>query len=225
MTELETSSTIAQIRILLKEGLLVQKGNRYELSLKGKLIVPKIEPFLSTFLGFDENQDYWKGKNLCTLPFHLLDRIGELGNCKEFIPEKTHIFDYPPEIMNLLCRSKTVMEISSSFHPGYPNPYLDLAKQGIKVSLLLEKPVYKKLISGCRKDIEKFINMQNTQLFVCDHKIEFASCIVTDKFISLSVISKDGRYYNHGMLSFEKKALSWGQELFNYYRNMSELIT
>ena len=226
-TELEVSSSpiMAQIRILLKDGLLVQKKDVYELSVKGKLIVPKMEPLLSTFQVFDENHDYWARQDLCTLPPHLLDRIGELGNCKEIVPERTHIFDYPPEIMDPLYRSKRVMEVSSFFRPGYPNLYLDLAKKGIEVSLVLERPIYLKLISDYRKDVEEFINMENTRLFVCDNKIELASSIVTDLFISLSLVSKDGRYYNHEMVSFEKSALSWGQELFNYYMEMSDQIT
>ncbi|AKB80226.1 Transcriptional regulator, ArsR family [Methanosarcina horonobensis HB-1 = JCM 15518] len=225
-TELEVSSSpiMAQVRILLKDGLLVQKEDIYELSVKGKLIVPKMEPLLSTFKVFDDNHDYWARHNLRTLPPHLLDRIGELGLCKELVPERTHIFDYPPEIMDPLYRSKIVMEISSFFRPGYPGLYLDLAKRGIKVFLVLERSIYGKLVRDYRKEVEEFINMENTCLFVCDDKIELASSIVTDRFISLSMISKDGRYYNHEMVSFEKSALEWGKELFNYYRDMSEQI-
>lgn len=226
-TELEVSSSpiMAQIRILLKDGLIVQKDDVYELSVKGKLIVPKMEPLLSTFQVFDENHDYWARQDLCTLPSHLLDRIGELGHCKELVPDRTHIFDYPPEIMDPLYRSKTVMEISSFFRPGYPSLYLDLAKRGIKVSLVLEKSIYGKLVADYREEVKEYLDMENTCLFVCDSKIELASSIVTDRFISLSMISKDGRYYNHEMVSFEKSALSWGQELFNYYKEMSEKIT
>lgn len=223
--EVSSSPIMAQIRILLKEGLLVQKGDSYELSIKGKLIIPKMEPLLSTFQVFDENHDYWARQNLRTLPPHLLDRIGELGSCKELLPDKAHIFDYPPEIMEPLYKSKTVMEVSSLFRSGYPSLYLDLAKRGIKVSLVLEKPIYEKLISDFRADAEEFLNLENTCLFVCYHKIELASCIVTDSFVSLSMISKEGRYYNHEMVSFEKTALTWGQELFNYYMDMSEQIT
>lgn len=226
-TELEVSSSpiMAQIRILLKDGLLVQKGDSYDLSVKGKLIVPKMEPLLSTFKVFDDNHDYWTRQNLRTLPSHLLDRIGELGTCKELVPERTHIFDYPPEIMDPLYRSKKVMEISSFFRPGYPGLYLDLAKRGIEVSLVLERPIYRKLVRDYRKGVEEFLNMENTCLFVCDDKIELASSIVTDRFISLSMISKDGRYYNHEMVSFEESALEWGKELFCYYRDMSEQVT
>jgi predicted transcriptional regulator len=225
-TKLEVSSSpiMAQIRVLLKDGLIVQKRDAYELSAKGKLIVPKMEPLLSTFQVFDENHDYWARQDLSTLPPHLLDRIGELGNCKEIIPERTHIFNYPPEIMGPLHRSSTVMEVSSFFRPGYPHLYRDLAKKGIEVSLVLERQIYMKLISDYRKDVEEFINMRNTRLFVCDNRIELASSIVTDLFISLSLISKDGRYYNHEMVSFEKSAISWGQKLFGYYMEMSEQI-
>ncbi len=67
--------------------------------------------------------------------------------------------------------------------------------------------------------------MENTCLFVCDDKIELASSIVTDRFLSLSMISKDGRYYNHEMVSFEKRSLELGKELFNYYRDVFEQIT
>jgi len=226
-TELGVSSSpiMTQIRILLKDGLLVQTKDVYELSVKGKLIIRKIEPLLSTFQVFDENHDYWARQDLSTLPPHLLDRIGELGNCKEIVPERTHIFDYPPEIIDALYRAKTVKEVSSFFRPGYPNLYLDLAKKGIEVSLVLERPIYMKLVSDYKKDVQEFLNMENTRLFVCDNKIELASSIVTDLFISLSLISKDGRYYNHEMVSFQKSAFSWGQELFGYYMEMSELIT
>jgi predicted transcriptional regulator len=226
-TELEVSSSpiMTQIRVLLKEGLLVQKRDVYELSVKGKLIVPKVEPLLSTFQVFDENHDYWARQDLRTLPPHLLDRIGELGSCKEIVPEKTHIFDYPPEIMGPLYKSKIVMEVSSFFRPGYPDLYLDLAEKGIEVSLVLEKPIYVKLISDYQKDVQKFIHMENAHLFVCNNEIELASSIVTDRFISFSLISRDGRYYNHEMVSFEKSALSWGQELFSYYLGMSQQIT
>lgn len=93
------------------------------------------------------------------------------------------------------------------------------------MSLVLEKSIYGKLVADYREEVKEFLDMENTCLFVCDSKIELASSIVTDRFISLSMISKDGRYYNHEMVSFEKSALSWGQELFNYYKEMSEKIT
>jgi predicted transcriptional regulator len=187
-----------------------------------RLLQEKLEK--TQIQGFDEKNKFWAEKNLCTLPSHLLNRIGELGNCRELIPEKTHIFDYPPDIMDPLYRANTIMVISS-FHLCYLNPYLDFAKKGIKVFLILEKPNYRKFVSAFRDDVREFVNMRNTELFVCAHKIDLASCIITDQFISFSIISKNGRFYNHEILSFEKKALSWGKELFSYYMDMSELIT
>jgi predicted transcriptional regulator len=134
------------------------------------------------------------------LPSRLLNLIGELGKCKKLIPEKTHIFDYPPKIMDPLCRSKTVI-IISSFLPCYLNLYLDLSKRGIKVSLVLEKTIYRKLISDCRNELKGYINIENQLLFVCEDKIELASYIISNQNITFSMISKDGRYYNHEILS------------------------
>ena len=225
-TELNVSSSpiMAQIRVLLKDGLLVQKEDCYELSVKGKLIAPRMQPLLSTFRIFDENHEYWARQDLYTLPQHLRERLGELGSCREIVPERTHIFDYPPEIMNNLYRSKKVMEVSSVFRPGYPGLYLDLAKRGIEVSIVLDSLIFEKLASEYRNDVEAFINMENTSLYVCEHKIEMASSLVTDRFTSVSLLSKEGRYYNHEMVSFEESALAWGRELFTYYRDMSKQV-
>jgi predicted transcriptional regulator len=49
------------------------------------------------------------------------------------------------------------------------------------------------LVSDYREDVEEFFNMENTGLFICDNKIELASSIVPNYFISLSLVSKDGR--------------------------------
>jgi predicted transcriptional regulator len=76
---------MAQILILHKEGLLVQKIDIYELSVEGKLIVTKMEPLLSIFQVLDENHDYWAMQDLCMFLPHLLGGIGELGNCKEIV--------------------------------------------------------------------------------------------------------------------------------------------
>ncbi|HII02164.1 TPA: winged helix-turn-helix domain-containing protein [Methanosarcinaceae archaeon] len=226
-TELDVSSSpiMAQIRVLLKDGLLVQKESHYELSVKGKLIAPRMQPLLSTFRVFDENHEYWASQDLYTLPQHLRERLGELGSCREIVPDRTHIFDYPPEIMNNLYRAKTIMEISSFFRPGYPGLYLDLVRKGVEVSIVLDRPIFKKLASEYRADVEAFISMENASLYVCEHNIELASSLVTDRFTSISLVSKDGRYYNHEMVSFEESAFAWGQELFGYYRDMSKQIT
>ena len=66
------------------------------------------------------------------------------------------------------------MEVSSFFRPGYPGLYLDLANKGIEVSLVLEKPIYRKLVSDYRPQVEEFLNLENTQIFVCENKIELS---------------------------------------------------
>lgn len=225
-SELEVSSSpiMAQIRILLKEGLLLQQGDCYELSVKGKLIVPKMQSLLETFEVFDENPEYWARQDLKTIPPHLFERIGELGSCREVVPDRTRIFDYPPEVIENLYKSETVLEVSSIFRPGYPDLYIDLANRGIEVSVVLERLIFDKLVLEFRKDVEVFLALDNASLFVCDPAIELASCLVTDRFTSFSLPSKDGRYYNHEMLSFEESAFFWGQELFCYYRDMAEQV-
>jgi len=44
--------------------------------------------------------------------------------------------------------------------------------------------------------------MINRSLFVCDYKIDLSSSIIAEFFISVSLISKGGRFYKHEVVSF-----------------------
>lgn len=48
-----------QIKILNKQGLILQNGNTYELSDIGTLVVGNMLPLLNTLEVIEENKEYW----------------------------------------------------------------------------------------------------------------------------------------------------------------------
>lgn len=73
-----TSAIMAQVKILLEQGLIEQKEDEYRLTSVGKIIMQKIKPLVETLNILEENKDYWDSRNLNAVPDFLLDRIGDL---------------------------------------------------------------------------------------------------------------------------------------------------
>ncbi len=54
-------------------------------------------------------------------------------------------------------KSKKVSGISSVFHPIYPSLFLDFAKKGMNVSILVTLPVYKRITEEFTTELSEFI--------------------------------------------------------------------
>jgi predicted transcriptional regulator len=73
-------------------------------------------------------------------------------------------------------------------------------------------------------EIKQFLSCKDSHLYVMDDvPIAFA---VTDIFLSLSLCATNGHFDAlTNLMSFEKPALKWGEELFRYYKEKSIEIT
>jgi predicted transcriptional regulator len=85
--------------------------------------------------------------------------------------------------------------------------------------------VYERLREEFKDILREFLKFENGILYVCSQKIEF-SYAVTDRFLSLSLPFSDGTYdHQREILCFDSAAIQWGENLFAYYRDISEKIT
>jgi predicted transcriptional regulator len=117
------------------------------------------------------------------------------------------------------------MEISSSFSPAYPYKYIELARKGVRISIIITESVFERFETEYSEQLKDYIGMENTELFVCEDDIGFASSVVTDRFISLTLFYKNGMFHNHAMMSFEMNALNWGGEMYHFFKNRSQEVT
>jgi predicted transcriptional regulator len=121
--------------------------------------------------------------------------------------------------------SKRINGIASIFHPLYPSLFLNFAKNGVEVSLLVTRPIYKRLKEEYRAEMNEFLKFENASFYVYDKKIELAYA-VTDIFLSLTLPFSDGTYdHKEDVLCFDPVAIQWGEDLFAYYRDISDKIT
>lgn len=219
-----SKAMMPQIKILKKQGLILQKEDTYALSEIGKLVVGNMLPLLNTLEVIEENKEYWTSRDTSAIPYEQFMRLGELGECMVIEPDLNHLFDLPREFTENLIKSRCILSSLSYYHPLYPSLYSRLAKSGAKMDIVLTKAVFERLKNDCKDDLETLVNSQNTVVKICEENLQLPTIAVTEKFMYLCLFDKQGKYDHRKVMSFDVSALSWGRELFIHYKELSREV-
>ena len=226
-TSLNVTSTalIPQIKKLKEHGLVIQDVDDYTLSNMGKVIVENMLPLLKTVDVFEANERYWQNRNLNGVPKSILKRIGELDNCIIIEPDLNHLFEFPKEFTENITKSNYIMVYNAYFHPDCPSLYSSLVEKGIDSSIILTKSVFERMEKDYLENVQKFVDIENCNLFVSKEVTGLATLVTTDRFLYLCFFDKNGQYDNRIIMSFDSTALKWSRDLFNCYKEEAEMIT
>ncbi|MDR0766911.1 MAG: winged helix-turn-helix domain-containing protein [Methanosarcinales archaeon] len=216
----KSSPLMVQIRILTRNFLIQEKNGVFSLTPLGEYTVREMRNILDMFSVFDENPEYWGEAELTAFPAYLLSRIGELGAVKLCFPDKAHIFDRTRPVEKSLKNVESLIEISSIFKQEYVTDYLGIAERGVSVAFVFTQEVIDRLEKEFPESYFKYMKRENVRIFVCP-EIKLASCMVTDKIISLSLFTKKGYFFNHDLISYDHSAILWGTDLFHHFRSLS----
>lgn len=221
------TALLPQIKKLKEEDLVIHEEGMYRLSTIGEIVVEKMQPLLDTLSVFENNEKFWADRKLTPIPPHLIKRICELGDHRLIEPDLSHTFDLNPEFVNNLSSSNYVHMFCSYFHPHFPTLFLNLARKGIEVSLILSGAVYLRLVEDFKEEGKELLNTESSSLYVLEKKgMETPALVaVSNKILSLGFFNGSGRFDRQYVISFEPQAIKWGEELFEYYRDMSREVT
>jgi len=238
-------SMIPQVKKLVDLGLVIQTDGIYSLSEMGVVIATNMQFLLNTLKIYEENRDFWSEHDLSSIPFHLLTRIGELGQCKVLKPDISHIFKVQEDIIKCMLASSRIMVFVSAIHPAYHLACLEFIEKKIDVTIILTESVFESIQAECfqksdtvfgdssvlkldlseyKNEVQLFLNCENSDFFVSDGEKKPMMLIVTDKIFALSLLDKHSRVDRYYIVSFEPGALKWGEELFAYYKKNSRQI-
>lgn len=219
------TSVYPQIKMLMEGHLLYREKGKYKLTLIGEAVVEKMQPFLETLETLGDKYDFWRNHRLDGIPPHLLKRIGDL---KDSVFAKSlnesSMFSPHEEFVENISKSKFVKGISPFIHPQYPKMFLYFAERSMEVSLVVTESILNRLRTEFKSEMEKFLEMDKTHLYVYDKEI-FLSCAVTDRFLSLGLFYNNSAYdHVNDIISFDSRALHWGEDLYTYYEKLSREI-
>lgn len=225
-TALNVNSTSIMPQIKkLKDGRLIVQDDRniYKLSEIGEVVVEKMEPLLNTVRIFEENYDYWTSHDFSAIPENLLYRIEELGNYFMLEPDLNRLFEVPEDFKNNLLESRHVKMFLSYFNPIHVEMYSELSRKGAEICLILTEPVFSRMKTDYYDDLKSLMESKNVEIYVCDKNITLKD-VVTERFCSLVLFDKKGKFDNQRLMSFDESALKWCDELFSYYKDMSKKL-
>ncbi len=214
---------IPQIRKLEKENLIFQQDKKYVLTEVGQIVTTSFAQFFKTLKIFEKDSKFWKEHNI-GIPEEFQMRLYELGDYKFFESTPTEIFKPHDEYIEKVLKSKWVKGVSPALHPEYAKQFLMMAEKGIPISLILTREVLEKIKDKYKEELVTGSEYKNAQVMICNEKISIAFT-VTDFFFSMRLFLKDGTYdFYKNIISYEKSALKWGEDLFNYYEKQSEKV-
>jgi predicted transcriptional regulator len=211
-----STGMLPQIKILEEEHLIERDGRTFSLTPMGKILTAYMEPLVRTMDIFDRNKKYWDEHNLGALPYELLLDIREIGNYQIMETADEEIFGIS-EFLNNIYRAKMIKGISHTVHPRFPDFFLNLAKKGVPVSLILTPGVFKIIREKYHDVLEQGLKFKTSKVYVSKKDIKF-SYIITDTYFSLSLFYNNGMFdAKHDVISSDPSALGWGERVFSYY--------
>jgi len=219
-----SSNVLPQIRKLELEGLVKGDDGTYSLTEFGKLVAELFSGFLSGIEVIERHKNFWTEHDISGIPDHLLKRIHELEGCYVIENPPESIYEPHKEFVENIESSSFVYGISSVYHPAYPRMFLELAKSGKDVNLILTDGVFDKVKKKNKGELKEYLSLENTAMHVSRKDVKLAM-VVTDRFFSISLYFKNGIYdSSRDLISFSKTALLWGRELFEYCLKTSRRI-
>jgi len=228
--ELEVSSTTAihALRDLEKGNLVFEDEARdYALTKIGEVIALKLSDFVDAIRVLKKHEDFWLTHDLRGIPPHLLEKIGDLSNSILIADMPTDPFKSHTTSLQLLETANEVKGIYPIFHLKYIEIIEELVRRKrIDVELLVTNEVLDNIVGLVETEgaFKNFLQEPNFALFAMDEDIKIALTL-TDSVFYLGLFADNGTYdYNSALISDDKRALSWGRELHEHYRQQSEMV-
>lgn len=218
LLDVSPMAILPQIKRLTDSDLVIQKNGSYELTDMGDQVFKRVKSLVNVLILL-EKDNYWIEHDLSGIPPYLLNKIGDLKDCKLVEPDPSQIFEPSTELLEFFSSSRYLMVFSSFYRPEFLPLYTRLARLESNVTLIFTESVLEKIMQNYEKKIRKFTTLQNTELFVCNDGVKLAELMVSDRGMMVSLFDSNGRFYYDYMSCSEPEAINWAKELFEFYKS------
>ena len=223
--ELGVSSTTAihALRELEKDNLLFQDETRdYALTKIGEVIALKLTDFMDAIDVLKKHEDFWLTHGLSGIPPHLLVKIGWLRDSTLIEAPATDVLKIFTNFVDILKNAKEIRGVTSMFIPDFGSLLKELTlEKNVDVELILTEEI----LEGIDKEILERIfagKSSKLKLYMMKEDVKVAFT-VTDYLLSFGLFNIDGTYdWNKDLISYNRKAIEWGRELFEWYCKRAE---
>ncbi len=176
----------------------------------------------------NKDEEFWNGAAIDKIPEEFRLKLWKIKDYEvlRIHPGDIDVIERKYERELLKPEVKWIKGVSPVYHPNWPKLYVKLARHGKIISLVLTEDVLRHVIEEYGEKIaeEFFECCRNCKVFIC-REIVGLSFTVTNRFLTLALFGRDGRYRGNQVLwSYEKSAVEWALGLFDYYVQVSEQL-
>jgi predicted transcriptional regulator len=215
---------VPEIKKLVKTGSILESYGMYMLSNIGKLNLENLEDFIDTAELIEKDIDFWENSDLTAIPTDLYQRIGELKNSIIYVYDLDDIFDAPKQLKETVATAKDIMAFMPFLPPTLPTTFLDSMNKGAQVSMVLTKSIMEKMKREFPIEYDQHLTSPNCKMFTCAEDVVGPMIVVMDNFLLLGFFKHNGIYGNKELMSYDKRAIEWGRELYLHYIGISEPV-
>jgi predicted transcriptional regulator len=215
-----SQALIPKIRKLESLSLVEARGPGYAPTTLGSLIAHKIGDFSLTMGTLTAHIKFWEDHDISSVPWPLLERIGDLLNAEIVYDTGTDILHVYYHYLQLISEANEIIGISAAMSPGLAESLGGRIVQGVPVDLmvnasalaLLDKEPYKSQMSALG-------SYDNFRVWITERPIGFG-LTVTDSCLSLGFYKREKEIYDSStdLFSRDPAAIAWGRQLFEHLR-------
>jgi len=226
--DVSSTTAIHALRDLEKANLIYQdEARNYALTKIGEIIALKLVDFVDAVDVLQKHEEFWLDHNLSGIPQHMMERIGLLNDSVLISDTSTDLFKTHTTYLQILENANEVKGIYPFFHLEYLEMIEDLVRRKKSdVELIVTNDVLDSIVGMVETEVafKKFLQEPNFTLFAIEEDIKIALTL-TDNVFYLGMFADSGIYdYSKAMISDDKKAISWGRELHEHYRQRSKVV-
>jgi predicted transcriptional regulator len=219
------STIIHAARDLEKEYILIEKPDGYHLTSIGKILALKTIDMIKTLKTIDAETEFWINHNISDIPTEFILRIDALLESQIVKETPTSLMRGLSLYFKLLRKAKEMRGISSIFHQRFPDIMEKVVERKVDMEFVVTPNVFNTL---CQKKYKQrllnIIGKENFTLYLFSREVKLAFT-VTDFMLSFALYLEDGLFDNAtNLISYEKEAINWGRELFEYYKSKAKPV-
>jgi predicted transcriptional regulator len=215
---------LPQIKKLKEEFLVYQEDKEYRLTYLAEILVEKMKPLLDTLEVIEEHKIFWQERDLSDLSPAFLERLNELKPYYLVKPDPDKIFETSSLFLKNIEKSKSILSLSSIFHPAFPEIFLRIEDKNIEITLIVTKRIYERLKNDFEEELKLYLARKNRQLFVCTDEMKIAMLTKTEHFMMADFLTWKEAYDQESVVSFEPAPLKWAEDLILHYRDQAQEI-
>ena len=163
-----SSNLLPQLSKLNAENLVVRDNGTVTLTVTGSMLAKKLLALYALGRLIELNGKFLDEHDMTPIPENLLERIGELRDCKLIENSLENASATYAEVMDQMSKSKSVKIIAPTFDTYYPKQILSMVERKMPVSVILTENIFRVMEEGYTDVFKTYLGHENARLYVID---------------------------------------------------------